>query len=93
MPMSHDGDDRAKRQLCIVLSVFRGSIVRKASSPQLGEGGVSKPLCHDLPAGCVRMVHVAPFCFEMDHWVTSCPPVLLLINLVNCARAALERAM
>ena len=38
-------DDSAKLRLCIV---------RKASSRQLAQVRVSKPVYHDLPAGCVR---------------------------------------
>ena len=76
-------------RLCLVLSVYRGSVVRKATSKQLGQVRVSKPVADELPAECVRVVHVAPLAREGDHYVSSCAEAPLRLDPVNCVQGQL----
>ena len=72
-------------RLAVVLAIFRGSIVRKQGSPQLGHVRVSKPAADDLPCSCTRVVHVAPLHYNpaSGAWVTSCIEQPLILDPVN----------
>ena len=72
-------------RLAVVLAIFRGSIVRKQGSPQLGQVRVSKPAAEDLPCNCTRVVHLAPLRYNTasGSYVTSCIEPALVLDPVN----------
>ncbi|CAE7458131.1 unnamed protein product [Symbiodinium sp. CCMP2592] len=82
----HGGSpEPSELRLAVVLAIFRGSIVRKQGSPQLGQIRVSKPAADDLPCSCTRVVHVAPLQYNpaTGAWVTSCIEQPLVLDPVN----------
>ncbi|CAE7413259.1 unnamed protein product [Symbiodinium sp. CCMP2592] len=69
-------------RLAAVLSVFRGSVVRKMNSKSYGRVRVSKPVSVELPADCTRMLHLVPLEEHPDQqrWIGSCAAVPMLLD-------------
>ncbi|CAE7252030.1 unnamed protein product, partial [Symbiodinium sp. CCMP2456] len=83
----HDGTpEKGELRLAIVLAMFRGSIVRKQGSPQLGQIRVAKPAADALPCSSTRVVHLAPLRYNAasGSWVTSCTEPPLVMDPVSC---------
>ena len=74
-------------RLGAVSAVFRGSIVRKMGSRHLGQVRVAKPVSVDIPADCVRMLHIIPLKENPEkatpRWIGSCLEVPVLVDPTN----------
>ena len=79
-------------QIALILSVYRGSIVRKAGAAEFGKVKTSKPVASELPAAATRMVHLSLMSYDKmaEAWVTSCVASPLLVNPVNAIHGELS---
>ena len=66
-------------KICLCLSVFRGSVVKKAGA-ESGQVRVSKPIPTKLSCACTKMVHAAELRRTTQGWVTSVLAVPLLLE-------------
>ncbi|CAE7604992.1 unnamed protein product, partial [Symbiodinium sp. CCMP2456] len=82
-------------QAVAVLTVFRGSVVRKPESRHSGTVRVGKPMPCEVPAASAKVLRGTLLQQEgqdQHHWVTSCTATPLLFDPSGCVIGELETA-